>query len=104
MQETLYVNQLTTVHKANTQSCYCPSPLEQIYVTLLIFQICKTNFFGINKSKLDDTMTEKCMNQTKIAMSFNSFPASINFERNFTAFKIIEMLPRLTLENGDKNI
>ena len=49
-------------------------------------------------------MTEKCMYQTKIAMPFNSFPASINFERNFTAFKIIEMLPRLTLENGDKNI
>lgn len=37
-------------------------------------------------------------------MYFNNFPASINFGRNCTAFKITEMLPRLTLENGDKNI
>ena len=49
-------------------------------------------------------MTDQWMHQTKIAIYFNSFPASINFGRNFTAFKITEMLSRLTLENGDKNI
>jgi hypothetical protein len=44
------------------------------------------------------------MYQTKIIMYLNSFPSSRNFGRNFTAFKITEMLARLTSENGDKNI